>query len=223
MIKAIAIGAALISISAILPASINASNAPDLALHETVIPSLPSADYTENTNSASSINDALETRLTAGLYDAAFDQNFPDGTDLVVRMTYANYDFNPVWTPTSVEDLKDLCSVERNASEFCNAETVSEISDVRFVTGTDAERADADVALTHIFLDHAASHHIEAYTSGKWVARDTGPSEPILVASLREAGKYGISDALNILNPVEMSSSNMEIQTISASSSENLP
>ena len=199
MIKTFFASAALASVAVFSIAATNETPNTDLANHETIKPGPDETKIVSEASNTSDLHEVLQTRVTAGDYDGQFAKTLPDGTNMLMRMTYANYDFQPVWTRESVGTLVNLCRTDLALPSSCKS--VSDIAKTRFVSDSKVKQADADVALTRIYLSYAANTYHDVYMSGKWVDRDTGGSEPILVASLRAAGAGGVQDGVEVLNP----------------------
>ena len=223
MIKSLLTGITFAAIMGAPAAFAGGADITDLVSHEIISYSAAATNITFGGAQASPIDEVLEARISAGAYDAKFTRDLPEGSALVARMTYANYDFKPVWTPESAETLVDLCLSEDTTPTYCDGSNLTKTIDLRFVSGSPAERADADVALTKILLSYMAESQTETYTSGKWIEREPGLSEPILVASLREAGESDVYSGLDILDPVRMDSSNRTPNSAVTTRSASLP
>ena len=186
-------GAALLALT--LPAS-----AQDVAPHTTS--TTVSAMLGEPADAA--LNQALESRITAGDMDSDVTGEFSAGVARGLRHAYAQGNFAPIWSRDGALSLKAAARNLRDhgiIAEDVFERDLDDLIDQRFSSSPDS-RADADIALTLAAL--RAGRALSAGfgdEGGMDTPSTTGAMRSNLTDYLKTCGQGGCEDALSALAP----------------------
>ena len=133
----------------------------------------------------------IETLIVNDQIDAILGETVSPGAKLAARQAYAQAVFQPLWTRDAAERLMEanLSCAENGVESGYTDEDLKRIIDARF-TGTDAQKARADITLTATWLTLASVISGGLSDEGEMVqSTEARPTRSDLVVSLRQAGQ----------------------------------
>lgn len=133
----------------------------------------------------------IETLILNDQIDDILGKSVSPGAKMAARHAYAQGVFAPLWTRTAAEQLKaaNPACAENGFESGYTDEQLEAAVEARF-TGTDSEKARADVVLTATWITLASKMSGGLSDEGGMVqSTDARPTRSDLVVSLRQAGQ----------------------------------